>query len=178
MTFLDESSWRGKVFSGGWRRAEGREAAVTEPATGAELGRTGIASPADIAAAAEAAAAAQPAWAALPHTERAAYAQEVFAPVIRFSSLDEAARLAASTEYGLSLGILTGDAMHGLELARRIPTGIVHINDQTVDDAPNTPFGGLFASGTGSRFGGSANIDAFTEMRWITMRREIAPYPF
>ena len=110
-----------------------------------------------------------------------AYAQEVFgpvAPVVRFSSLDEAARLAAGTEYGLSLGILTGDAMHGLELARRIPTGIVHINDQTVDDAPNTPFGGLFASGTGSRFGGSANFDAFTEMRWITMRREIAPYPF
>ena len=110
-----------------------------------------------------------------------AYAQEVFgpvAPVIRFSSLDEAARLAASTEYGLSLGILTGDAMRGLELARRIPTGIVHINDQTVDDAPNAPFGGLLASGTGTRFGGSANIDAFTEMRWITMRREIAPYPF
>lgn len=110
-----------------------------------------------------------------------AYTQEVFgpvAPVIRFSSLDEAAALAADTEYGLSLGILTSNPMRGLELARRIPTGIVHINDQTVDDAPNTPFGGLFASGTGSRFGGSANIDAFTEMRWVTMRSEIAPYPF
>jgi benzaldehyde dehydrogenase (NAD) len=110
-----------------------------------------------------------------------AYANEVFgpvAPVIRFSTADEAAKLAADTEYGLSLGILTGDVMRGLDLARRIPTGIVHINDQTVDDSPNTPFGGIFASGTGARFGGTANIDAFTDTRWVTVRGEIAPYPF
>jgi benzaldehyde dehydrogenase (NAD) len=110
-----------------------------------------------------------------------AYATEVFgpvAPVLRFATADEAAKLAADTEYGLSLGILTADVMKGLDLARRIPTGIVHINDQTVDDAPNTPFGGIFASGTGARFGGTANLDAFTDTRWITMRGEIAPYPF
>jgi len=110
-----------------------------------------------------------------------AYANEVFgpvAPVIRFSTADEAAKLAADTEYGLSLGILTGDVMRGLDLARRIPTGIVHINDQTVDDSPNAPFGGIFASGTGARFGGTANLDAFTDTRWVTVRGEIAPYPF
>jgi benzaldehyde dehydrogenase (NAD) len=110
-----------------------------------------------------------------------AYASEVFgpvAPVVRFSTLDEAAKLAADSEYGLSLGILTSDVMRGLELARRIPTGIVHINDQTVDDSPNTPFGGIRASGTGARFGGSANLDAFTETRWVTIRGEIAPHPF
>ncbi len=110
-----------------------------------------------------------------------AYASEVFgpvAPVIRFSTADEAAKLAADTEYGLSLGILTRDVMRGLDLARRIPTGIVHINDQTVDDAPNTPFGGIAASGTGARFGGTANLDAFTDTRWITLRGEIATYPF
>ena len=87
-----------------------------------------------------------------------AYASEVFgpvAPVIRFATADEAAKLAADSEYGLSLGILTRDVMRGLELARQIPTGIVHINDQTVDDAPNTPFGGIRASGTGARFGGT-----------------------
>ena len=50
MAFLDESTWRGKVFSGGWKAAAGGEAPVIEPATGAELGRTGIASPADVAA--------------------------------------------------------------------------------------------------------------------------------
>ena len=110
-----------------------------------------------------------------------AYANEVFgpvAPVVRFSTADEAAKLAGDSEYGLSLGILTKDVMRGLDLARRIPTGIVHINDQTVDDAPNTPFGGVFASGTGARFGGTANLDAFTDTRWVTIRGEIAPYPF
>jgi benzaldehyde dehydrogenase (NAD) len=110
-----------------------------------------------------------------------AYASEVFgpvAPVVRFSTAEEAAKLAADSEYGLSLGILTRDVMRGLELARQIPTGIVHINDQTVDDSPNTPFGGIRASGTGARFGGSANLDAFTDTRWVTIRGDIAPYPF
>ena len=74
--------------------------------------------------------------------------------------------------------IATATAGAGLDLARQIPTGIVHINDQTVDDAPNTPFGGIRASGTGARFGGSANLDAFTDTRWVTIRGDIAPYPF
>ena len=110
-----------------------------------------------------------------------AYANEVFgpvAPVLRFSDFDEAARIAADTEYGLSLGILTKDVMRGLDLARKIPTGIVHINEQTVDDEANVPFGGIFDSGTGTRFGGTANLDAFTETRWVTIRGDIAPYPF
>jgi benzaldehyde dehydrogenase (NAD) len=114
-------------------------------------------------------------------TQMPAYASEVFgpvAPVLKFSSIDEAAELAGQTEYGLSLGILTKDVMRGLELARRIPTGIVHINEQTVDDEPNVPFGGLFDSGTGTRFGGTANLEAFTETRWVTVRGDIAPYPF
>ena len=111
-----------------------------------------------------------------------AYAQEVFgpvAPVVRFGSLDEAARLAADTEYGLSLGILTRDPLRGLDLAARIPSGIVHINDQTVSDEAVIPFGGVGASGTGSRFGGAAaNIEAFTETQWVTVRGEIPAYPF
>jgi benzaldehyde dehydrogenase (NAD) len=110
-----------------------------------------------------------------------AYASEVFgpvAPVLRFSTADDAAKLAAESEYGLSLGILTRDVMRGLDLARRIPTGIVHINEQTVDDEPNIPFGGIGASGTGARFGGVANLDAFTDTRWVTVRGDIAPYPF
>jgi benzaldehyde dehydrogenase (NAD) len=111
-----------------------------------------------------------------------AYDQEVFgpvAPVARFGTIEEAARLAADSEYGLSLGILTGDVTRGLALAERIPTGIVHINDQTVNDEALAPFGGVLASGTGSRFGGAAaNIEAFTESRWITLRGDVAGYPF
>jgi len=114
-------------------------------------------------------------------TDMPAYAQEVFgpvAPVVRFSTLDEAASLAADSGYGLSLGILTRDVAKGLALADRIPTGIVHINDQTVNDEAVAPFGGVLDSGTGARFGGSANLDAFTDQRWITIRGDIPAYPF
>ena len=75
MALMDESVWRGKIFSGGWVGGDlgtGLDASVIEPATGQEIGRTGIATPADVARAAQIAAAAQPAWAATPHTERSA----------------------------------------------------------------------------------------------------------
>ncbi|TDV53800.1 benzaldehyde dehydrogenase [Actinophytocola oryzae] len=114
-------------------------------------------------------------------TDMPAYANEVFgpvAPVVRFGSDDEAVALASAGEYGLSLSILTGDAMRGLALAERIPTGIAHINDQTVHDEAVAPFGGVAASGTGARFGGLSNLDAFTESRWITVRGDIPAYPF
>src|ERR1700759_4677429 len=110
-----------------------------------------------------------------------AHASEVVgpvAPVVPSATAEDAAKLAADSEYGLSLGILTRDVMRGLDLSRKIPTGIVHINDQTVEDEPNIPFGGLLASGTGARFGGTANLDAFTETRWVTIRGDITPYPF
>ncbi|HZY74997.1 MAG TPA: aldehyde dehydrogenase family protein, partial [Jatrophihabitantaceae bacterium] len=99
--------------------------------------------------------------------------------VLPFGSVEEAIALANDTEYGLSLGILTRDPLRGLELAARIPSGIVHINDQTVSDEAVIPFGGVGASGTGSRFGGAAaNVEAFTETQWVTMRSEIPAYPF
>jgi len=113
--------------------------------------------------------------------EMPAYAEEVFgpvAPVLRFATPEEAVRLAADSGYGLTVSILTGDAMRGLALAEQIPTGIAHINDQTVNDEAVAPFGGVLGSGTGARFGGAANVDAFTDQRWITVRGEIAPYPF
>ncbi|MFE5328784.1 benzaldehyde dehydrogenase [Embleya sp. NPDC056575] len=110
-----------------------------------------------------------------------AYADEVFgpvAPVVPFGTVEEAIALARDSEYGLSLGIL-GDVGQAMRVADAIPTGLVHINDQTVDDEANAPFGGQAASGTGARFGGpEANIEAFTETQWVTMRGEIAPHPF
>jgi benzaldehyde dehydrogenase (NAD) len=111
-----------------------------------------------------------------------AYTEEIFgpvAPVVPFSSLDEVTELAAGTEYGLSLGILTRDVYAGLKLAERIPSGLVHINDQTVNDEAVAPFGGVGASGTGSRHGGpQANIEAFTETQWVTLRGDLPTYPF
>jgi benzaldehyde dehydrogenase (NAD) len=111
-----------------------------------------------------------------------AYAEEVFgpvAPVATFGTVDEGVALAAATGYGLSLGILTRDAMKGLAIADRIPTGIVHVNDQTVADEATVPFGGVGDSGTGARFGGAAaNIEAFTNTQWVTLSGEIPQYPF
>jgi len=110
-----------------------------------------------------------------------AYTDEVFgpvAPVVRFSSVEQAIALASGTEYGLSLGVL-GDVGTAMRVADAVPSGIVHINEQTVSDEASIPFGGVGASGTGSRFGGAeANIEAFTETQWLTVRDQIAPYPF
>jgi benzaldehyde dehydrogenase (NAD) len=111
-----------------------------------------------------------------------AFKEEIFgpvAPVVAFDSLDQAVELARETEYGLSLGILSRDVMKALKLAERIPSGIVHINDQTVADEVVNPFGGVKASGGGGRVGGpAANFDAFTEVQWVTLRTELPSYPF
>jgi benzaldehyde dehydrogenase (NAD) len=110
------------------------------------------------------------------------YQEEIFgpvAPVVAFENIDEAARLAAGTEYGLSLAILTTDVMKGLALAERVPVGMVHINDQTSTDEPIAPFGGMGVSGNGFRIGGQqANLDAFTELQWVTVNQEPGSYPF
>ncbi|GAA1969791.1 aldehyde dehydrogenase family protein [Catenulispora subtropica] len=111
-----------------------------------------------------------------------AFAEEVFgpvAPVARFSTVEDAVRLASAGDYGLSLGIVTRDVMRGLAVADLVPTGIVHINDQTVGDEATSPFGGVGTSGTGGRLGGAAaNVEAFTETRWVTMRGQAPTYPF
>ncbi len=111
-----------------------------------------------------------------------AFEEEIFgpvAPITTFRSEDELVDLVNETEYGLSLAILSGNPMHALELAERMQSGIVHINDQTVMDEVVNPFGGVKASGPGSRIGGAeANIEAFTEIQWVTMRGELPQYPF
>ncbi|MBL7253310.1 aldehyde dehydrogenase family protein [Paractinoplanes lichenicola] len=111
-----------------------------------------------------------------------AYDLEIFgpvAPVTTFASFDEAVELANGTEYGLSAGVLTADVGRGLAFADRIVSGNVHVNDQTLVDDVLQPFGGVRASGNGSRVGSSRyNADAFTEQQWLTSRPTIARYPF
>lgn len=107
------------------------------------------------------------------------YHDESFAPVvgiIRVSDEDEAIRIANDSPYGLSAAIFTRDTARGLRLARRIRSGICHVNGPTVQDEPQMPFGGVGASGYG-RFGGKAGIEAFTELRWITLAGEPGHYP-
>ncbi|MGZ5301186.1 MAG: aldehyde dehydrogenase family protein, partial [Actinomycetota bacterium] len=115
-------------------------------------------------------------------TDSPAWVEEIFgpvAPVVAFDSIDDAVKIAADTPYGLSISVLTKDVMKGLAIADRIPSGIVHINDQTVSDEVVNPFGGVKSSGQGARLGGpQANIEAFTQLQWVTMRGDLPSYPF
>ncbi len=114
-------------------------------------------------------------------TDAPAFTEEIFgpvAPVVAFDSIDEAVKLAGSSDHGLSLGILTRDVMKGLEIADRIPTGVVHINDQTVSDEVVNPFGGVKATGSSWIGGPHANVETFTTTQWVTMRGELPEYPF
>jgi acyl-CoA reductase-like NAD-dependent aldehyde dehydrogenase len=107
------------------------------------------------------------------------YTDESFAPVagiIRVADEEEAIRVANDSDYGLSAAVFTRDAARGLRVARRIRSGICHVNGPTVHDEPQMPFGGVGASGYG-RFGGRWGIDAFTELRWITIAGERGHYP-
>ena len=108
------------------------------------------------------------------------YRDESFGPVvgiIRVADEEEAIRVANDSDYGLSASVFTRDAARGLSVARRIRSGICHVNGPTVHDEPQMPFGGVGGSGYG-RFGGKAAIDAFTELRWITIAGEPGHYPF
>ena len=113
--------------------------------------------------------------------EMTAWKDEIFgpvAPVMKVSSAEEAVEFANASEYGLSVSIV-GDVGEAMKIADRIRSGKIHINEMTVADEANAPFGGMGASGTGSRFGGpTANIDAFTETQWITISPDVPHYPF
>jgi benzaldehyde dehydrogenase (NAD) len=108
------------------------------------------------------------------------YRDESFGPIvaiIRAKDEEDAIRLANDSEYGLSAAVFTRDTARGLKVARRIRSGICHVNGPTVHDEPQMPFGGVGASGYG-RFGGKAGIDSFTELRWLTIETEAGHYPF
>ena len=108
------------------------------------------------------------------------YAEESFGPVksvIRVSGDEEAIRVANDTEYGLSSAVFTANIQRGLAVAARIESGICHINGPTVGDEAQMPFGGVKSSGYG-RFGGTAAINEFTTLRWITIEDPKQHYPF
>ncbi|HQZ13262.1 MAG TPA: aldehyde dehydrogenase [Devosia sp.] len=107
------------------------------------------------------------------------YEEECFGPVatiMRVSGDDEAISIANDTDYGLAAAVHSRDVARALGVARRLETGICHINGATIQDEPQMPFGGVKASGYG-RFGGKAGIEAFTELRWITIETGAAHYP-
>lgn len=107
------------------------------------------------------------------------YSDESFGPIvaiIRARNAEHAIKLANDSHYGLSAAVFTRDIALGLTIARRIQSGICHINGPTIHDEPQMPFGGVGASGYG-RFGGRQGIDSFTETRWITLETQPGHFP-
>jgi aldehyde dehydrogenase (NAD+) len=105
--------------------------------------------------------------------------EETLGPVVSIIEVEneeEALTVANDTMYGLSAAVFTRDFAKGMAIAERIESGIVHINDQTVHDEPQVPFGGVKDSGWG-RFGGRAALEEFTELRWITAQFAPRQYP-
>ena len=108
------------------------------------------------------------------------FRDESFGPsvsITRFKTVDEAIRLANDTEYGLAAAVFGRDVARAFEVAKRIDSGMCHINGPTVHDEAQMPFGGVKASGYG-RFGGKAAVEQFTELRWITIQTTPRHYPF
>ncbi|KAA9007873.1 aldehyde dehydrogenase family protein [Histidinibacterium aquaticum] len=104
---------------------------------------------------------------------------ETFGPVViaaPFRTDDEAIALNNDTEYGLTGAVWSRDEARALGIAQRLETGIAHVNCQNINDEPHVPFGGVKASGVG-RYGGRWSLDAFTELRWITLDRGGRHFP-
>jgi acyl-CoA reductase-like NAD-dependent aldehyde dehydrogenase len=112
--------------------------------------------------------------------EMSIYDEETFGPVttiVRVKGAEQALEVANDTAYGLSSSIFSRDVTRALELAGRLDAGCVHINGATVQNEPQAPYGGMKKSGYG-RFDGSAVIEEFTEVKWVTVEPSDQPYPF
>ncbi|HVW17910.1 MAG TPA: aldehyde dehydrogenase family protein [Solirubrobacteraceae bacterium] len=100
------------------------------------------------------------------------------APVTTFKTDEEALALANSVDYGLSAAVHSSDPLRAQAFADRMESGMVHINDQTVNEEPMAPFGGVKGSGNGNHFGAVANMELWTDWQWLTSRPHAEPFPF
>ncbi len=104
---------------------------------------------------------------------------EVFGPVVTLiCAKDEgdALRIANDTDAGLSGAIHTSNKERGFQFAKHWKTGMVHINDQSVNDEPGIPFGGEKMSGIG-RFNRDITLDEVTTYMWISDQTQQRQYP-
>jgi benzaldehyde dehydrogenase (NAD) len=114
-------------------------------------------------------------------TDSKLWTEEIFAPVapiVVVKDADAAVALANDTGYGLVNSVVTADLFRGSQLARRLRAGMVHVNDATPQDEATAPFGGIGQSGLGGRSGGDANLEEFTERRWLTVNPGVVHYPY
>lgn len=105
---------------------------------------------------------------------------EIFGPVaviIPVENKEEAIRIANDSAFGLSGAVFSGTTEKGIQVAQQIHTGMIHVNDQSVNDEPHIAFGGEKASGLG-RFNGEWALEEFTTVKWISVMHESRAYPF
>jgi vanillin dehydrogenase len=105
---------------------------------------------------------------------------EMFGPavcVMPFDTPQDAIRIANDSPYGLSGAIHTQDVEYGAELAKQIESGMVHVNDGTINDDPLIAFGGEKASGVG-RLNGKWALEEFTTLKWVSVQHKVRHYPF
>lgn len=106
---------------------------------------------------------------------------EPFGPLVNlvtFSSDEEAVALANHSQGGLAAAVIGRDVARALAIGERLNAGMVHINDQTVNDECTNPFGGPGLGGNGSAVGGPADIDEYTRWQWVTVRSVLPAFPF
>ena len=108
------------------------------------------------------------------------FTDEIFgpvAPVLIFDDIDEAIDIVNSSKYGLAVAIHSRRTAAAFNLAKEIKSGMIHINDQTVNNEYHVPFGGMGESGYGGRFGGPANFDEFSQRQWVSILDQGIQYP-
>jgi benzaldehyde dehydrogenase (NAD) len=111
--------------------------------------------------------------------EMRVYSEESFGPIVpilEYSDVNVAIATANDTNYGLAGAVFSRDIPTALEVAQRIESGICHVNNSTVHDEPQMPFGGVKESGWG-RFGGSAALEEFTDIHWTMVMGQPREYP-
>lgn len=109
------------------------------------------------------------------------YDEEVFGPVlnlITFQTDDEAVALANDHAGGLAAAVISRSVGRAMSLAQRLRAGMVHVNDQTINDDATNPFGGPGVAGNGNVHGGPADWEAFTTWQWLTVKDTPPQFPF
>ena len=109
------------------------------------------------------------------------FEEEIFGPVINISTFEtdeQAISLANHGEYGLAGAVISNNLSRAHAIGESLHVGLLHINDQTVNDECVNPFGGCGNSGNGSAICGPADIEVYTHWQWVTVKRTAQMKPF
>jgi benzaldehyde dehydrogenase (NAD) len=106
---------------------------------------------------------------------------ETFGPVVNlvtFRTDEEAVALANDSRGGLAAAVISRSVGRAMAMGRQLRAGMVHINDQTVNDDAVNPFGGPGIAGNGNSHGGPGDWEQFTAWQWITVKDTPPQFPF